>query len=85
MEFLIGAIVLLSGILIGVFIGMFIGMERMRKAIEDGSVGNLRIDRSEPDEPPRPFLEVKDASIESIAQKKFVMLKVINKNYLSHD
>lgn len=85
MEFLVGAIVLLSGILIGVFIGMFIGMERMRKAIEDSSVGNLRIDRSEPDELPRPFLEVKDASIESISRKKFVMLKVINKNYLSHD
>lgn len=85
MEILALGIAMLVGVLIGVFIGMFIGMERMRKAVEDGSVGNLRIDRSEPDEPPRPFLEVKDATIETIAQKKFVMLKVINENYLSQN
>jgi hypothetical protein len=86
MEFLVGAIVLLGGILIGVFIGIVIGMERMRKAIEDQSVGHLRIDRSEPDEPPKPFLEVNaGVTIESISRKKFVILKVDNNSYLSHD
>ena len=72
-------------LLVGVIVGIWIGTERMRKAVEDGSVGNLRIDRSEPDEPPRPFLEVKGATVETIAQKKFVILKVINENYLSHE
>lgn len=85
MEYLAWMIAVLVGTVIGVFIGIWIGMERMRKAVEDGSVGNLRIDRSEPDEPPRPFLEVKDATIETIARKKFVILKVINENYLSHE
>jgi hypothetical protein len=83
MEFLALFIMLLVGTIAGVFAGIWIGMERMRKAIEEGSVGHLRIDRSEPDEPPRPFLEVKDATIESIARKEFIVLKVIDENYLS--
>lgn len=85
MDFLAFGVALLIGIVIGVLIGTFIGVERMRKAIEDQSVGHLRIDRSEPDEPPRPFLEVKNATIESISQKKFVVLKVINENYISQN
>lgn len=69
-----------------ILIGIFIGTNRMRKAIEAGSVGDLRIDRSEPYEPPRPCLEVyKGNNIDSIAQKKFVILKVINESYLSRD
>lgn len=85
MEYLVCFLVLIAGIGIGVAIGIFIGVDRMRKAIEEQSAGNLRIDRSEPDEPPRPFLEVHGNTIESIAQKKFVILKVINENYLSRD
>ena len=85
MEFLVGGIALILGVIIGVFIGILIGIERMRKAIEKRSVGHLRIDRSEPDERPRPFLEVKGSSIDMIAKEKFVILKVINENYLSHD
>lgn len=64
--------------------GVLVGSNEMRKAVEEGSVGHLRIDRSEPDEPPKPFLEItKGASIESISQMKFVILKVINENYIS--
>ena len=86
MEYLACGIILVVGVLIGVIVGILIGTGRMRKAIEAGSVGDLRIDRSEPDEPPRPCLEVyKGNSIESIAQKKFVILKVVNESYLSRD
>ena len=85
MDFWVFGLVLLTGIVIGTLIGAFIGLERMRKAVEDQSVGNLRIDRSEPDEPPRPFLEVKNATIESISQKKFVVLKIVNENYVSQN
>lgn len=86
MEFLAMVIALVIGILVGIFTGIFIGMERMKKAIEEQSVGHLRIDRSDPDEPPSPFLEVtKGVTIEAIAQQKFVMLKVINESYISHD
>ena len=85
MEGALLAIGVLFGIAIGVVIGIFIGMERMRKAVEEQSVGNLRIDRSEPDEPARPFLEIRNATIESISQKNFVILKIINESYISHD
>lgn len=85
MEFLVVGLVLVVGIGVGVFVGIFVGTERMRKAIEDGSVGHLRIDQSEPDEPPRPFLEVKNATIETIAMKKFVVLKVIDESYISQN
>lgn len=64
--------------------GILVGSNEMRKAVEKGSVGYLRIDRSEPDEPTRPFLEItKGSSIESISQMDFVILKVINENYIS--
>lgn len=85
MEYLACGIALVVGILIGLFVGIFIGTDRMRKAVEEQSVGNLRIDRSEPDEPPRPFLEVRGMTIESIARKDFVILKVVNESYLSRD
>lgn len=84
MELLVlGIIALAVGLIIGVPVGIFIGMERMRKAVERRSVGNLRIDRSEPDEPPRPFLEVTGATIETIAREEFIILKVVNENYIS--
>ena len=85
MEYLAIVVALMVSIGIGAFIGILNGTDRKRKAIEERSVGSLRIDRSEKDEPPRPFLELKDSTIESIAEKKFVILKVINKNYLSRD
>lgn len=69
-----------------VLIGILIGVNRLKKAIEESSVGDLRIDRSESDEPPRPYLEVyKGNTIESISQKKFVILNVVNEDYLSRD
>ena len=85
MEYLALVIVSILSIAIGTLVGIFIGIERMRKTIEEQSVGNLRIDRSEPDEPPRPFLEVKGLSLDTISQKKFVILKVINEDYLSRN
>lgn len=64
--------------------GILVGSNEMRKAVEKGSVGYLRIDRSEPDEPTRSFLEItKGSSIESISQMDFVILKVVNENYIS--
>ena len=53
MEYLAYGFVLIAGVAIGIVIGIFIGMERIRKAVEEQSVGNLRIDRSEPDERPK--------------------------------
>lgn len=85
MEFVIGGALLILGLVVGYIIGLFVGVDRMRKSVEESSIGHLRIDRSEPDEPPRPFLEVKGSSIELISRKDFVVLKVINENYLSQN
>ena len=85
MEVLAMILVLLACVLIGLISGILIGTNRMKKAVEEGSVGHLRIDRSEKDEAPRPFLELAGSSIDSISQKQFVILKVINENYLSRD
>lgn len=85
MEYVFALMSLFVGVVIGVVIGIFIGTDRMRKAIETMSAGNLRIDRSIPDEPPSPYLEVDSSNIENIAQQKYIMLKVVNESYLSHD
>ena len=85
MEVLAIILVMLTVALVSLLGGVLIGTNRMRKAVEEGSVGNLRIDRSEEDEAPRPFLEIVGATIESISHKKFVILKVINENYISRD
>lgn len=82
MEFLVGALALLVGILIGVFIGIFVGMTRMQKAIEDQSVGRLRIDRSDPDEPTQMYTELSGITPDMIAQKKFAIFEVVNESYI---
>ena len=46
------------------------------------SVGNLRIDRSDPEEPPYLFLElIKDVG--DISRKKYVLLRVNVKDFIS--
>ena len=47
-------------------------------------VGTLRIDSSEPDEPPRMFLEL-NKGVGDISRLKRVSLDVSTKNYISHD
>lgn len=85
MDYLALGIAFLVGAIPSVFIGILIGIGRLKRAIKEQSVGYLRIDRSEPDEPARPFLELQGSTIESISRKKFIMLKVVNENYLSRD
>lgn len=47
-------------------------------------VGTLRVDRSDPDDVPYLFLELsKDARTAS--RKKYVIFKVRNENYISHE
>ena len=85
MEYLALCISLIVGVIIGVIVGILVGIGRMKKAVEERSVGHLRIDRSEPDSPPKAFWEIVGTSIESVSKKDFVVLKVINENYLSRD
>lgn len=66
---------------VGVIAGIFIGKAKARAA----TMGWLRIDHSEPDEPARMFMELKRVTPEMIAQHKFVSFEVINESYLSRD
>ena len=74
-------ICLIVVLLIGVIIGLIVG-----RVISTGkTIGRLRIDHSEPDEPTRLFLELKGVTPDMIAKYKFVMFEVINESYLSRD
>ena len=65
MEILAIVLVILTAIGVSVIGGILIGTNRMRKAIEEGSVGHLRIDRSEVDEAPKAFLEIVGTTLTS--------------------
>ena len=65
-------IVLLIGVIVGLIVGRVISTKK--------TIGRLRIDHSEPDEPARLFLELKGVTPDMIAKHKFVMFEVINKS-----
>ena len=67
-------------ILLGMLIGIGIGYLLMRPK----SSGYIRIDRSEPDEPPKLFLE-SHIEIYELSRKKHVTYEVKNENYISHE
>ena len=69
-------IAFLAGVLVGTIIYAI--------AIKTASVGTLRIDRSDPEDSPYLFLEL-EKSINLIASKQYVIMKVNLKNYISHD
>ena len=77
MEILVCCIIFVVGIVIGVFIG-----KARSKAV---TMGRLRIDHSEPDEPARMFVELKGVTPDMIARHELVTFEVINENYLSRD
>ena len=77
MKYFIYFIILLIGVIIGLIVGRVISTGK--------TIGRLRIDHSEPDEPARLFLELKGVTPDMIAKYKFVMFEVINKSYLSRD
>lgn len=77
MKYFIYLIILLIGVVIGLIVG--------RAILTRKTMGRLRIDHSEPDEPTRLFLELKGVTPDMIAKYKFVMFEVINESYLSRD
>lgn len=71
------AIVLVIGILIG-----FFGRELL---VKPKTIGVLRVDRSDPDDGPYLFLEMKQTAMNEIQHSKYVMLEVNLKDYISRD
>ena len=66
-------------------IGAIVGLLVCRFSTTRKTMGHLRIDHSEPDEPARMFLELKGVTPDMIAHHKFVMFEVINESYISRD
>ena len=69
-------IAFLAGVLIGTIIYAI--------AVKTASVGTLRIDQSDPEDSPYLFLELKK-NVHTISSKKYVIMEVALKNYISHD
>jgi hypothetical protein len=61
--------------------GLTIGLVAAGMTPAIKAVGTLRVDESDPDETPYLFLEL-DRSINVIRKSKYVLMKVVNKNYL---
>ena len=70
-------IVLLIGVVIGMLVSRFVFREK--------SVGSLRVDESDPDSGPYLFLELSHKGADAIYKKRYVVLKVNIKNYISHE
>jgi hypothetical protein len=76
----------LIGVVIGVVIGFAIGFVVACMSVLSLKVGVLQIDRSDPSEPPYPFLRIsRDNSIEQLSQRKYVLLEVKNENFISQE
>ena len=68
------AVVFLFGVLMGSLIRQFL--------IKTKNAGSLRVDRSEPDEPPKLFLEL-NVDMNTLSSSDFIKLQVKNENYIS--
>ena len=66
-------------------IGAIVGIIVCRIAATSKTVGRLRIDHSETEEPAKLFLELKGVTPDMISHHKLVTFEVINESYLSRD
>jgi hypothetical protein len=69
-------------IILAFVLGVFVGLVMAKSIFKPKVAGNLRIDRSEPDEPPLMFLECTNASY---LKNKYITFEVIEKNYISQE
>ena len=67
-----------------VLLGFIGGMVFFLICLAARSIGTLRIDQSDPTEPPYLFLDL-DKPVESIVKKKYVLFRVSKKNFISQD
>lgn len=65
-----------------VIVGVIIGVAAAAFIFRKRPIGNLNIDRSDPTEQPYIFLELYK-NVGDFCSKKYVTLRVSNKNYLS--
>ena len=65
-------------------LGFMVGIVSFLVYLMVRSVGTLRVDQSDPTEQPYLFLEL-DKPVESVINKKYVLFRVIKKNFISQD
>lgn len=65
----------ITGILVGIGIALF--------SFGANAIGTLRVDRSDPNEPPYLFVELSE-DVGSLMKKKYVLFKINIKNYIPH-
>jgi len=72
---------------IGVIIGVLISYFIRRHYIFINPIGNLRIDNSDIDDGPYMFLEMDSSNggVEWISKQKYIVLKVLVNNYITHE
>ena len=70
--------------IMGVIAGILIGSSIVTNNYSKKYIGTLVIDRSDPDEPPYIFSELV-RPIDEFKTQKFVVMKLENRNYISHD
>lgn len=70
--------------LLGLFIGIMIGAAVMfvLTHIPKKRIGTLRVDQSDPDDPPYLFLEL-DVNVDTVKKQKYVIFDVNVENYIS--
>lgn len=79
-------IYLVIGMIVGDLFCWFLGYHTAKKKVlERACIGNLREDRSDPEEPPYLFLELEQGGFESIQQAEYVTLRVRRENYLPRE
>ena len=65
-------------------LGFMVGIVSFLVYLIVRSVVTLRVDQSDPTEPPYLFLEL-DKPVENIVKEKYVLFKVITKNFISQE
>ena len=65
-------------------IGIAVGVAIMLFIPKDKPAGVLRVDRSDPFEPPQLFLEL-HSSVDEIAEIDYAVFKVSNNSYITRD
>ena len=67
-----------------VLLGFVRGMVFFLIYLTARSIGTLRVDQSDPTEQPYLFLEL-DKPVESVINEKYVLFRVVKKNFISQD
>lgn len=74
------------GLIISSILSWFLGYRSAKeKALEHACIGNLREDRSDPEEPPYLFLELEQGGLDLIQKSEYVTLRVRRENYLPRE